>query len=46
MKGEWLQICQDAKMPAKSSGFLWLQQHEDFLHQYQAAKHAQLDGYY
>ena len=37
------QICQDPKMPARSSIFVWLQQHKEFADQYRWAKQALIE---
>ena len=37
------QICQDANMPAKSTIFVWLEEHEDFARLYRLARQIQFE---
>jgi hypothetical protein len=37
------QICQDATMPAKSTIFVWLEEHEDFARSYALARQIQIE---
>ncbi len=37
------QICQDPKMPARSSVFLWLREHREFADRYRLAKRLQIE---
>ncbi len=37
------QICQDANMPAKSTIFVWLEEHEDFARSYALARQIQIE---
>jgi hypothetical protein len=37
------QICQDANMPARSTIFLWLEEHEDFGRSYTLARQIQIE---
>src|SRR5215813_2755839 len=37
------QICQDANMPAKSTIFVWLEEHEDFASSYTLARQIQIE---
>jgi hypothetical protein len=37
------QICQDATMPAKSTIFVWLEEHEDFARLYSLARQLQIE---
>src|SRR6201984_1146598 len=37
------QICQDATMPAKSTIFVWLEEHEDFARSYSLARQIQIE---
>ena len=37
------QICQDANMPAKSTIFVWLEEHEDFARSYSLARQIQIE---
>ena len=44
MEGESLrQICQDTNMPARSTIFLWLEEHEEFERWYTLAKRMQIE---
>jgi hypothetical protein len=44
MDGESLrQICQDRRMPARSTIFIWLQEHEEFADYYGFAKRVQIE---
>src|SRR5207302_7272030 len=38
------QICQDPKMPARSTIFRWVQEHKEFARQYRLAKKLQIDA--
>ena len=37
------QICQDANMPARSTIFVWLEEHEDFAKTYELARRMQIE---
>ena len=37
------QICQDANMPARSTIFVWLEEHEDFARSYTLARQIQIE---
>src|SRR6266446_4548463 len=37
------QICQDANMPAKSTIFVWLEEHQDFARLYTLARQMQIE---
>ena len=37
------QICQDATMPARSTMFVWLEEHEDFARSYTLARQIQIE---
>ena len=37
------QICQDANMPAKSTIFVWLEEHQDFARSYTLARQIQIE---